>query len=605
MGWGHNPVDYHRLLKGYFPRFRKPDPISPMAQPWTLAAERLRRLCFDAHYKNWSAAMAIAYGAGCGGLALAQAFAGDYVIQDDARQYGFWMRRFLDPELFPKDWTAEYLANVTPDVYALPFWLAAQVGLDPLVLQKILPLFLGVLVAILAWRLAWRWWPVPIAALAASVLLSQSLWMKDDLASAAPRAWVYPLLLGFLDAYGARSLAGVVAMVALLAWMSPPYAAIAIAILALDCLCVRRWRLGFNGDRRAWIWFGLGFGVAIAILVPYLAGTWKFGPTISADVARTMAEFRGGGRASVFDQDFLDYWFFGKRTNLFPRSLLTPVTLILGLALPFLMVWRRNSDLLTNFKRQSNPAIGRAIIQLIIGSIGLYGLAHATLFSLHLPSRYTGHSFRIAIALAAGVGFAVVLDKLWRDRGPSQSPFRQGGAIFLLVILLAYPLTVSGFPLTGYRIGQDPSLYEFLQQQPKDTLTVSLSKIADNIPPFAARSVYFAPEYAIPYHRGYYQEIQRRAAATIAAQYARDRAIVLNFLQTSGADYWLLDHNAFDPTYLDDGFRRQFQPAAAEAQGFLAQGGIPWLMTQRDRCTAIAAPTWQLLSAACLTSPAP
>ncbi|GAB4349430.1 MAG: hypothetical protein Fur0042_16750 [Cyanophyceae cyanobacterium] len=573
-----------------------------MAQPWILAAERLRRLCFDARYKNLSAAMAIAYGAGCGGLALGEAFAGAYVIQDDARQYGFWMRRFLDPALFPQDWTAEYLANVTPDVYALPFWLAAQVGIDPLVLQKVMPLFLGVLVAVLAWRLAWRWLPVPIAALAASILLSQSLWMKDDLASAAPRAWVYPLLLGFLEAYGARSLPLVLGMVALLAWMSPPYAAIAIAILALDCLRLGRWRLGFNGDRRAWLWFGLGLGIAIAILVPYLVGTGQFGPTISADVARTMAEFRGGGRASVFDQDFWDYWFFGKRTNLFPRSLLTPVTLILGLALPFLMVWRRNSDLL---KHHLNPAIGRAMVQLIVGSIGLYGLAHATLFSLHLPSRYTGHSFRIAIALAAGVGLTLVLEKLWSDRGPNQSPLRQGSAVLLLVILFAYPLSVSDFPLTGYRAGQDPNLYEFLQQQPKDTLTVSLSKIADNIPPFAARSVYFAPEYAIPYHRGYYQEIQRRARATIAAQYARDRVIVLNFLQTSGADYWLLDHNAFDPTYLDDGFRRQFQPAAAEAQAFLEQGGTPWLMTQRDRCTAIAAPTWHLLSAACLTSPSP
>jgi hypothetical protein len=572
-----------------------------MAQPWTLTTERLRRLCFDARHKNLSAAIAIAYGAGCGGLALGEAFSGAYVIQDDARQYGFWMRRFLDGDLFPNDWVANYLASVTPSGYALPFWLGAQVGLDPLLLQKILPLVLGILVAGLAWRLAWRWWPVPIAALAASVLLSQSLWMKDDLASAAPRAWVYPLLLGFLEAYGARSLAVALGMIALLAWMSPPYAAIAIAILALDCLVFRGGRLGFNGDRRAWRWFGLGLGVAIAILLPYVSKTDAFGPTVSADVARTMAEFRGGGRASVFDQDFLDFWFFGKRTNLFPRSLLTPVTLILGLGLPILLIWRRSSD----FTKNLNPALSRAIVQLIVGSVGLYGLAHATLFALHLPSRYTGHSFRIAIALAAGVGFALVLEFLWRDRGPENSPLRQGSAVLLLVILLAYPLTVSGFPLTGYRAGQDANLYGFLQQQPKETLTVSLSKIADNIPPFAARSVYFAPEYAIPYHQGYYQEIQRRAAATITAQYARDRAIVLNFLQTSGADYWLVDHNAFEPTYLDDGFRRQFQPATAEAQAFLEQGGIPWLATQRDRCTAIAAPTWHLLSAACLTSPAP
>lgn len=36
-----------------------------------------------------------------GTLALQKAFSGEYVVQDDARQHVFWMRRFLDPELFP------------------------------------------------------------------------------------------------------------------------------------------------------------------------------------------------------------------------------------------------------------------------------------------------------------------------------------------------------------------------------------------------------------------------------------------------------------------------------------------------------------------------
>jgi len=36
--------------------------------------------------------------------------------------------------------------------------------------------------------------------------------------------------------------------------------------------------------------------------------------------------------------------------------------------------------------------------------------AHALLFKLHVPSRYTGMSLRIIMALAAGMAFLVILD---------------------------------------------------------------------------------------------------------------------------------------------------------------------------------------------------
>ncbi|MEB3885120.1 hypothetical protein [Lyngbya sp. CCY1209] len=51
-----------------------------------------------------------------GGLAIAEAFSQDYVIQDDARQHVFWMRRFLDPDLFPNDAIADYFQSVAPPV---------------------------------------------------------------------------------------------------------------------------------------------------------------------------------------------------------------------------------------------------------------------------------------------------------------------------------------------------------------------------------------------------------------------------------------------------------------------------------------------------------
>jgi hypothetical protein len=41
-------------------------------------------------------------------LVLQQALDGDYIVQDDPRKNIFWMRRFLNPELFPNDLIADF-----------------------------------------------------------------------------------------------------------------------------------------------------------------------------------------------------------------------------------------------------------------------------------------------------------------------------------------------------------------------------------------------------------------------------------------------------------------------------------------------------------------
>ena len=45
---------------------------------------------------------------------LKVSFQSEYFIQDDARQHIFWMRRFLDAELFPQDFIADYFQSVAP-----------------------------------------------------------------------------------------------------------------------------------------------------------------------------------------------------------------------------------------------------------------------------------------------------------------------------------------------------------------------------------------------------------------------------------------------------------------------------------------------------------
>lgn len=50
-------------------------------------------------------------------MALRKAFSSPYVVQDDVRQHVFWMRRFLDSELFPQDLIADYFHSVEQPGY--------------------------------------------------------------------------------------------------------------------------------------------------------------------------------------------------------------------------------------------------------------------------------------------------------------------------------------------------------------------------------------------------------------------------------------------------------------------------------------------------------
>src|SRR6266481_8646099 len=57
------------------------------------------------------------YALACAGLGLRQAFAAEYVVQDDARQHVTWLLRLTDPGLFPRDLIADYFLSLLPAGY--------------------------------------------------------------------------------------------------------------------------------------------------------------------------------------------------------------------------------------------------------------------------------------------------------------------------------------------------------------------------------------------------------------------------------------------------------------------------------------------------------
>ena len=478
----------------------------------------------------------------CAILGLAEGFRGEYIVQDDARQHVFWMLRFLDPQLFPNDLIADYFQSVAPSGYTQLYRVFAMIGISPLLLNKLLPIVLGLISTFYAFRLSMLLFPVPFAAGLSSIILNMALWMKDDLVSATPRAFVYPFFIAFLYYLTRRSLLPCLATIALTGLFYPQYVLVESGILILQLVNFPQFKL----DRNTAIFCLAGLGVAFFILLPYAIATSEYGPVISYKEAINSPEFWDEGRNPFFDEDPIDSWVFGRRSGFIP--LRTPDILWLGLLFPVLLPFNRTFPLRDRLSKPST-----LLLQIPVVGFGLFFAARALLFKLHLPSRYPSHSLRILLSLMAGMAIVAILETGWQWVKVHRLWKLPGIAIIAVLVmqLIVAPVTSENFPKTVYEEGKAVELYQFFRQQPKDIRIASLNDEGDFIPTFARRSVLVAREYAIPYHMGYYRQIRTRLSDLMQAQYSDNLAVAGDFIEQYGIDFWLIDKQAFQPDYMD------------------------------------------------------
>jgi len=290
---------------------------------------------------------------------------------------------------------------------------------------------------------------------------------------------------------------------------------------------------------------------------------------------------------------------------------------VAGLSLPILRRYPSRFPLAKQLKSQVF-----VLLEIVLASVGLFFGAHATLFKLYLPSRYTQHSLRIFMALAAAIALTVMLDAVFHaceQRGKSRQPgvgaslIKPGLALGLTALLGATlvlsPIFWEDFLHVGYTKGTVPVLYEFFQEQPKDTLIATLADEGRNLPSFTQRSVLTAREYAIPYHTGYYAQIRQRTIDLINAQYSPDLKQVQDFVQKYGVDFWLVERTAFTKEYLVEKRRnpnriwiRQYQPAADAALARLEQGTVPVLAKVMQSCSVFETEGFVVLQADCMAT---
>ncbi|WP_339382938.1 hypothetical protein [Microcoleus asticus] len=534
-------------------------------------------------------------------LGLKQVFSAEYMVQDDARQHVFWMMRFVDPELFPNDFIANYFQSVAPAGYSTLYKLAATVGIHPLFFHKILPLFLGLISTYYCFCLCLEMLPVPMTGFMASLLLNQHMWMTDDLASTTPRAFIYPIFLAFLYYLSRSSLLPCLGAIALVGLFYPPYALVAAGILVLRLLCWENGGLRLSGDRTNYLFCTTGLGVIFLVMLPYALDNSEFGPTYTAAEAKQMGEFAPDGRNAFFRPNPVDYWLTGRGSGMFPKSLFTPVTHCVGLLFPLLLFWRSAFPLANQI--QSKIWL---LLQLFLASSAMFFAAHATIFKLYQPGRYTAYSLRFIIVLITAIVLTLIIDGVGSWASKTATTFHLKNLVALIttatiaIAVVLYPCSVKKFPTVGYAEGKMPGLYNFFKQQPKDILIASIAAETDTLPTFSQRSVWVAKEYAVPYQKGYYSRFRQRVSDLIRAQYTPDRAVLQNFINQYGVDFWMLDRNALTLDYVEDyGWIDDFD-ATPEAMLSLKQGKIPALAPAMTSCAVFQNEILVVLDASCI-----
>lgn len=522
-------------------------------------------------------------------LALEEAFSSRYVIQDDARQHVFWMQQYVEPNLFVGWGVADYFRSVAPPGYAGLYRAFAYLGVHPLLLAKLIPLFLSLATAVACFLLVRRATGLPSSGFAVAFVLVQNLWLLDALSNATPRAFLYPLFLGGLWALDRRSVAGSAFTAALLALFYPALLFVFLGTTLL--LAVSR-----GGAYR--LIAAAGVGAGFAAILPFALSSHVYGPILSGAAAARLPELQAGGRSAFFDPDPLRFWLCGERSGLLPIEwceagrrlpagapvLVVPIALILLVA----------------HELRRRRSVWRPVVT---ASIGLFLAAHALLFRLHLPNRYTQHTLRILFAVAAGGlivrGFIFASARAERG-GPLLRTATVAVALCVAALMLVAPFATRSVAWHGYVTGRHSALYDFLRQRPPDTLVASIDREADNLPSFAQRPVLVAREYAIPFHIGYYAPFRRRAVALVTAQYSDDPRAVHAFISGFHVDYWLLHDDAFSVRYLRDAWRRGLTPAVDRARALLRAGRAPFLARVRGACTVLEDGDLSLLDAECI-----
>jgi hypothetical protein len=151
--------------------------------------------------------------------------------------------------------------------------------------------------------------------------------------------------------------------------------------------------------------------------------------------------------------------------------------------------------------------------------------------------------------------------------------------------MVAFPHFLDEFPYNSWIASRDARLFEFLSEQPKDSMIATLSGQGANIPAFSLRSVLSGDRFSNPYQEGYYVELNNRFAEMVSAHYTTDIDELERFIDKYRINFIVFENRAFEPGYLRrNRVVRRFKPLAGEIRNRLEAGSEPALKRLAREC---------------------
>jgi hypothetical protein len=415
--------------------------------------------------------------------------------------------------------------------------------MDPLLFSQLLSLGLLLACVWLLWRIGQQLGGGQASVFAAFLLLMYVLYSSSG---GLPKSFGFPLLLSGVLLALRRAFGGLAGLFVVQSVLYPPM------LLNTGALAAVTWLRAWCHSTGKAIWWSLGMlgaGVGVAAWVlGQVYGTTAaapFGPMVTRRLAAAMPEFAAQGRTAFYGET---WW----QTLLNDRG---------GIGAERLYGFLIILGIIAVVRWPARLVVPAVVTDLVWTSLLLFGLAHAVLFRLHLPSRYVLYTLPIAalvLIAANGAGTCRMLQCRWPLLGHTLRRWRSQRRLrwaSVVAVVLAFVYVQNRYivvvdPLTIRIDRLALQVYRHLQTLPKDVVIAGHPWEMDNIPLFAHRKVLANQELSLPYFTGYYAEVRQRLLDSLTAYYAADAQQVQQFVQRYGVDYILLNTQHFTPEFL-------------------------------------------------------
>ncbi|WP_219907573.1 hypothetical protein [Aphanothece hegewaldii] len=492
----------------------------------------------------------------------------------------------IDPELFKNDLISNYFHSVAPIGYKFSYWLGAKSGISPLILAKIIPIFLAIITTLYLFRFFLEILPISFGAFLATLILNINIWLKDDLVSGTPRAFVYPIFAAFLYYLVKRSLIPCLITIALQGLFFPQLVFVENVLLTIRLFDWQNNKIRFTQDQINYIFWFFGLVTSLIVLLPFALHVSEFGSVITINKMKIMPEYQLNGRIEYFG---FNPFFLPFKSSSGLGAPIFPPFILLGLFLPLAL---KKSRIFINIT---------ILLQLFIASLMMFIIASFVPLILYFPGRYTYHILRFILAIFTAILICILIEYLENQLNKKKKIILTFGIILLLIPSFIPPLFLR---LQEWRIGENPEIYHFYASKPKDILVASLASDTSNIPAFAKRSVLFSTEFALPIHPVYYNQMKQRAIDLIKAQYSTNLGDTQKLINKYGIDYIMLEPTTFSLDYLLQQkwlVNSSFNNVILKTSQQLKQGEIPALTEVVEQCSIKKSKNLTVLDAECIT----